>query len=220
MVYRFQAVMQRKGEEGMIEIPFNVWEICRKEGEIPVKVKVDNSIFVCNLVPRKNGFYNIPVNSEIAQQFEENKEYDVTFRMMNRSAGDNSPYSTTNPIRKIDSIDLVKQHRDGLCGQSCIAMLAGITLEEAINVMHCSEWQATMGKMIETLNYFGIAHSEEIIYTTGRTVELPRCCVILERMGRYSHYLIHFEGKFYDSTLGILPEYDMSKMLGYFEITG
>lgn len=220
MVYRFQAVMQREGEEGMIEIPFNVWEICRKEGEIPVKVKVDNSIFVCNLVPRKNGFYNIPVNSEIAQQFEENKEYDVTFRMMNRSAGDNSPYSTTNPIRKIDSIDLVKQHRDGLCGQSCIAMLAGITLEEAINVMHCSEWQATMGKMIETLNYFGIAHSEEIIYTTGRTVELPRCCVILERMGRYSHYLIHFEGKFYDSTLGILPEYDMSKMLGYFEITG
>lgn len=220
MVYRFQAVMQLEGEEGMIEIPFNVWEICRKEGEIPVKVKVDNSIFVCNLVPRKNGFYNIPVNSEIAQQFEENKEYDVTFRMMNRSAGDNSPYSTTNPIRKIDSITLVKQHRDGLCGQSCIAMLAGITLEEAINVMHCSEWQATMGKMIETLNYFGIAHSEEIIYTTGRTVELPRCCVILERMGRYSHYLIHFEGKFYDSTLGILPEYDMSKMLGYFEITG
>ena len=40
----------------------------------------------------------------------------------------------------------------------------------------------------------------------------------MEKMGRFSHYLIHYKGKFYDPTLGLLNEYDKSKLLGYLEI--
>ena len=37
-------------------------------------------------------------------------------------------------------------------------------------------------------------------------------------MGLYCHYLIHFDGRFYDPSLGIMTEYDMSQLLGYLEI--
>ena len=116
-------------------------------------------------------------------------------------------------------MEAVLQPHDGLCGQACVAMLAGITLEDAINTMHCGEWQATMDKIVSALNYFGIDHSEEIIYTNGREdVTLPKCCVIMEKMGRFSHYLVFFDGKGYDSNLGVIDHFDMTKMKGYMEI--
>ena len=218
MKYSFISAIDKTENGGIIKIPFNVWEICKKEGDVPVKVKLGESVFVCNLIPEGNGVYSIPVSAETLKTFKIGEEYPITFRVTQSSAQE-SPYSTSNPIRKIDGIDVVIQPHDGLCGQSCVAMLAGITLEDAINVMHCGEWQATMDKIINALNYFGIDHSEEIIYTNGREgVTLPKCCVILEKMGRYSHYLVYFDGVGYDSNLGRIEHYDITKMKGYMEV--
>ncbi|MBP5454677.1 MAG: DUF1905 domain-containing protein [Lachnospiraceae bacterium] len=218
MKYSFISAIEKAEAGGIIKIPFNVWEICKKEGDVPVKVKLQDSVFVCNLIPEGNGVYSIPVSSETLKSFEIGKEYPVTFRVTKSSAQE-SPYSTSNPIRKIDSIEVIKQPHDGLCGQSCVAMLAGISLDEAINTMHCGEWQATMDKIINALNYFGIDHSEEIIYTNGRAdVTLPKCCVVMEKMGRYSHYLVYFNGVGYDSNLGLIDDYDVTKVKGYMEV--
>ena len=218
MKYSFISGIEKAEAGGIIKIPFNVWEICKKEGDVPVKVKLQDSVFVCNLIPEGNGVYSIPVSAETLKSFEIGKEYPVTFRVTKSSAQE-SPYSTSNPIRKIYSIEVIKQPHDGLCGQSCVAMLAGISLDEAINTMHCGEWQATMDKIINALNYFGIDHSEEIIYTNGRAdVTLPKCCVIMEKMGRYSHYLVYFNGVGYDSNLGLIDDYDVTKVKGYMEV--
>lgn len=218
MKYSFYGKVEKDENGSFVNIPFNVWEICEKEGDVPAKVKLDEATFVCNLSPKGKGYYNIPVVSELADKFETDKEYKVTFRIT-KSAVEDSPYSSVNPIRVIDSINCIRQPQDGLCGQSCVAMLAGITIEEASNVMHCAEWQATMGKMIGALNYFGFEHSEEIVYTLGKTdVTLPKCCIMMEKMGRYNHYLVGFDGKFYDSGLGVLDTYDFSKLVGYLEI--
>ena len=113
---------------------------------------------------------------------------------------------------------MILQHQDGLCGQACVAMLAGITIAEVSAVMDCNEWQATMGRMISALNYFGIDHSNIIMYTEGRPAVLPKCCIMMEKMGRFCHYLVHYDGKYYDPNLGVMEEYDMSKLLGYLEI--
>lgn len=218
MKYSFISGIEKAEAGGIIKIPFNVWEICKKEGDVPVKVKLQDSVFVCNLIPEGNGVYSIPVSSETLKSFEIGKEYPVTFRVTKSSAQE-SPYSTSNPIRKIDSIEVIKQPHDGLCGQSCVAMLAGISLDDTINIMHCGEWQATMDKIINALNYFGIDHSEEIIYTNGRAdVTLPKCCVVMEKMGRYSHYLVYFNGVGYDSNLGLIDDYDVTKVKGYMEV--
>ena len=218
MTYTFKAAVEANETGTIINIPFNVWEICDKEGNVPAKVKVDGAVFVCNLIPKGKGYYAIPVTKELANTLKETDKHDVTFRIT-KSEVEDSPYSSANPIRKIDSVTCVHQPADGLCGQSCIAMLAGITIEEASNIMHCAEWQATMGKMINALNYFGFEHSEEIIYTLGdENVKLPKCCIMMEKMGRYNHYLIGYDGKFYDSTLGVLDEYDFTKLVGYLEV--
>ncbi len=218
MKYSFDGVIEKAEKGYVVDIPFNVWEICKKEGDVPVKVRIGDTTFVCNLEPIKNGYYKIPVQDSIAENFEIGSEYRITFRVT-RSGTEDSPYSTANPIRKIDSMEVIIQPHDGLCGQSCVAMLAGISLDEAINTMHCGEWQATMDKIVSALNYFGIDHSEEIIYTNGKTdAVLPKCAIIMEKMGRYSHYLVYFDGKGYDSNLGILEHYDLTKIKGYMEI--
>ena len=93
-----------------------------------------------------------------------------------------------------------------------------VTIAEVISVMDCREWQATMGRVISALNYYGIDHNDIIVYTEGKDAVLPKCCIMMEKMGRFCHYLVHYDGKFYDSNLGVLEEYDMSKLLGYLEI--
>ncbi len=218
MKYTFESAIERCENGGTIKIPFNVWEICKKEGAVPVKVRIGETGFICNLEPEGKGYYRIPVQESILQMLDTGKTYPVTFRVTQSSAKD-SPYSTANPVRIIDSMEPVIQPYDGLCGQSCVAMLAGITLEEASNIMHCGEWQATMDKIVGALNYFGIDHSEEIIYTNGKEdVVLPKCCVIMEKMGRYSHYLVYFDQKGYDSNLGVIDHYDVTKIKGYMEV--
>ena len=103
-------------------------------------------------------------------------------------------------------MEVILQKQDGLCGQACVAMLAGNTIAEVITAMGCSEWQATMGRMISALNYFGIDHSDIIVYTEGRPAVLPKCCIMMEKLGRFCHYLVYYNGKYYDPNLGELEE--------------
>ena len=219
MKYYFEAVVNKKDDGYSIKVPFNVWEVCRHRGAIDGEIILDNSLINCTLMPLEKGNYEIFIPQDAAD-FEVGVTHKIvlhikaTLTIMNQ----NSPYSIENPIRKIDSMNLIIQPEDGLCGQACVAMLAGVTIAEVIQVMDCREWQATMGMVISALNYYGIDHADVINYTEGRDVVLPKCCIMMEKLGRFCHYLIYFDGKYYDSNLGILDEYDMSKLLGYFEI--
>lgn len=226
MRYFFESVVEKKEKGVMIRIPFNVWEVCKQRDVIQAAVILDNKIIECELLPLENeksafqGNYEIHIPDADAVSV----ELGVTHKILLHITGSlirmdqNSPYSFENPVRKIDNMQVIIQPEDGLCGQACVAMLAGLTIAEVITVMDCREWQATMGRMISALNYYGIDHSDVINYTEGRNAVLPKCCIMMEKMGRYCHYLVHFDGKYYDSNLGVLEEYDMSKLLGYLEI--
>ena len=220
MRYFFVLFVEKKEKGVMIQIPFNVWEVCKQRDVIQAEVVLDNNIIECELLPIEKGSYEIHIPDADAV----NVELGVTHKILLHITGSlirmdqNSPYSFENPIRRIDSMKVIIQPEDGLCGQACVAMLAGNTIAEVITVMDCREWQATMGRMISALNYYGIDHSDVINYTEGRDTVLPRCCIMMEKLGRFCHYLVHFDGKYYDSNLGVLDEYDMSKLLGYLEI--
>ena len=220
MRYFFESKIKEKEDGYLIHIPFNVWEVCKQRDVIQADMVLDNKIIACELVLKEKGYYELHI--------EGGKELDVNLDEVHKvllhvngsliKMDQNSPYSFDNPIRKIDSMDVIIQPDDGLCGQACVAMLAGVTIADVISVMDCREWQATMGRVISAINYYGIDHSDIIIYSEGRDVVLPKCCIMMEKMGRFCHYLIHFDGTFYDSNLGVLQEYDMSKLLGYLEI--
>lgn len=221
MRYFFQSKVEGDGEKYVIQIPFNIWEVCKQRDVIQADIVLDNRIIQCELLPKEKGIYKIVLGKKDVEGI----ALGVTHQILLHVTGSlirmdqNSPYSFENPVRHIDSMEVIKQPEDGLCGQACVAMLAGRTIAEVIMVMDCREWQATMGRVISALNYYGIDHRDIIHYTEGRDVVLPKCCIMMERMGRYCHYLIHYDGLFYDSNLGVLQDYDMSKLLGYLEIT-
>ncbi|MGN0365684.1 MAG: hypothetical protein ACI4E5_07045 [Suilimivivens sp.] len=220
MRYFFDGRIVKQDNLYSIRIPFNVWEVSRMRDVIQADIVLDNKIIDCELLPQSKGNYIIHLQEDDISHIDINQTHKILLHI-NRSLiqmNQNSPYSFENPIRKIDHIDVIIQPADGLCGQSCVAMLAGVTIAEVISVMDCREWQATMGRVISALNYYGIDHSEVIVYTEGHEATLPKCCIMMEKMGLYCHYLIHYDGKFYDSNLGVLTEYDMSKLLGYLEV--
>lgn len=220
MRYYFDGKMEKTEDGYFIPIPFNVWEVCKKRDVIQGEILMDNKIIQCDLLPKEKGNYRIHLTEEAAANFDLAEEHKILLRIGESliKMNQNSPYSVEHPIRKIDHVDVIIQPEDGLCGQACVAMLAGVTIAEVSMVMDCREWQATMGMVISALNYYGIDHHNVIIYTEGRPAVLPKCCIMMEKMGRFCHYLVHFDGKFYDSNLGVLEEYDMSKLLGYLEV--
>lgn len=219
MKYQFKGKVEFRETSNMISVPFNVWEVCEVVGKAPTRVCFDDICFTCNMESRGQGYYDIPISQEIIDQVEIGKEYTISLEIV----GNNldiaaSPYWEANPIRKVDHIELVTQPWDGLCGQAAVAMIAGTSLDEACDLMHCREWQANMAKMITTLDYLGIPHASTLVYTLGESVELPKCAILMEKMGRYSHYLVEFDGVFYDPNNGIMPEFDITKLIGYLEI--
>ncbi|MCM1569217.1 MAG: DUF1905 domain-containing protein [Roseburia sp.] len=220
MRYFFESSLEKKERGYMIQLPFNVWEVCKQRDVIQGEVVLDNQIIQCELWPREKGNYEIRIADDAAVEVELNVPHKILLHIKGSliRMDQNSPYSFEHPVRRIDSMNVIMQPEDGLCGQACVAMLAGNTIAEVISVMDCREWQATMGRMISALNYYGIDHSDIIVYTEGKDTVLPKCCILMEKMGRYCHYLIHYDGKFYDSNLGVLEEYDKSKLLGYLEI--
>lgn len=221
MRYFFESRVEKNEKGHAIPIPFNVWEVCKHRDVIQAEVVLDNKIIQCELLPKdKGGNYEIHIGDEDTVNVVMGEPHKILLHVAGSviEMDRNSPYSFEKPVRKIDGVNVIIQQEDGLCGQACVAMLAGVTIAEVISVMDCREWQATMGRMISALNYYGIDHSDIIIYTEGRDAVLPKCCIMMEKMGRYCHYLVHYDGKFYDSNLGVLGEYDMGKLLGYLEI--
>lgn len=220
MRYFFKGNIEKEGEVYTIRIPFNVWEVCKQREVIDADIVLDNKIIKCELLPEEKGNYNIHLKAEDVSHVDLNKKHDLLLHVSGSlvQMDQNSPYSIKNPIRKIDNIDIIIQPMDGVCGQTCVAMLAGVTIAEVSAVMGLREWQATMGRVISALNYYGIDHNDIIRYTEGEPVTLPKCALLMEKMGRFCHYLLYFDGKYYDPNDGVLEEYDQSKLLGYLEI--
>jgi RimJ/RimL family protein N-acetyltransferase len=46
-----------------------------------------------------------------------------------------SPYSIDNPVRRIENISYIKEPTGYLCGQSCVAMITGVSVDEVIKVI-------------------------------------------------------------------------------------
>ena len=218
--YLFESRIEKKDTGYMIPLPFNIWEVSRLRDVIQADVKIDGRSLECELLPKEKGSYELHLGDGDADGLKLDVNYEILLHVGATliRMDQNSPYSLDNPIRRIDGVNVIIQPADGLCGQSCVAMLAGVTIEDVNKVMDCREWQATMGHVISALNYYGLDHSDVIVFTQGKDAVLPKCCIMMEKMGRFCHYLIHYDGMFYDSNLGVLDEYDMSKLLGYLEI--
>ena len=57
MKYFFTSKIEKENDEVKINIPFNVWEVCKHRDEISAELIIDNQFINCNLVPLEKGLY-------------------------------------------------------------------------------------------------------------------------------------------------------------------
>lgn len=93
-----------------------------------------------------------------------------------------------------------------LCGQTCVAMIAGITLEQSIRIFGKRSGTTTK-QVIRALRETGIECGDILI--RARNHERPAFCmaVVHFRGERYTHWTIWKNGRYYDPAIGIIDEY-------------
>ena len=140
MRYFFTGKIDKKENGFVIQLPFNVWEVCKLRDEIKADMVLDNEIIACKLLPKEKGNYEIHIEDKDAIKVDLTKSHQMLLHISGSiiEVSPDSPYSFDNPIRKIDSVQVIIQPEDGLCGQTCVAMLAGVTIADVIRVMDLS----------------------------------------------------------------------------------
>jgi hypothetical protein len=125
-----------------------------------------------------------------------------------------SLYGYKNPIRKIDGIKYIKEPTGYLCGQSVIAMLADVSVDEVIEVMQTDKG-TSVSAIDEALAYYGFKHSKSR-KRYYESVNLPDICILSLQLPGYGHWSLYYQGTFYDPELGILNELPSKAKLCYY----
>lgn len=215
MTYTFEERIFKQGNRYFIKIPFNIWEECGQKGLVPVIVFIAGCTFECKLVPKGKGIYYIPITKNIVNQIDGDQEINISFEIISglTRIHHDSPYSKKNPVREIDDIKYITYPKAGYCGQICIAMLTGLSVNEVADVMQAKAWQCSFSKLLETLDYYGISHDDKITYIRGKDFILPDCCIVNVKDGQISHFILYYKGNYYDA-----KEVESDKMIGYIGI--
>ena len=114
-------------------------------------------------------------------------------------------------------IEYIKQPTEYLCGQACVAMLAGVSVEEVVSVMKNDK--GTGKKDIErALNHYGISQAKTMTKADNASV-LPQVCILKVLLPGYSHWILYYDGKYYDPEFGLMEElYQKARIQSYLEI--
>jgi len=122
-----------------------------------------------------------------------------------------SPYSINNPVRIIDGISWIKEPTGYLCGQSCVAMLAAVSVDEVIKIMGTDKGTGYT-HIRKALNYYGIRYAP-INYSPDPNDSLPELCMIVFTLPKYRHWSLYYKGVFYDPEFGVINEYPPNALL-------
>lgn len=153
--------------------------------------------------------FKIPRATYLEQDYVIQKEYNYELPKELTSI-----YSYENPIRKIDGITFIKQPTGYLCGQSVIAMLAGVSVDEVIEVMR-NRYGTSTTELRHALDYYGI----KMVTKKRQPYEgkpLPKCCILSISLPGYGHWSLYYDGKYYDPEFGVLDELTPNEKLRFY----
>jgi len=116
-------------------------------------------------------------------------------------------------------MELVMQSSFTTCGQACIAMIAGKSIEEVIKDMK-TDGPASIGQLIEILDFYGIKHAEKNKRISKKNpVPYAYSILTVHTEAGYTHWAILFDGKYYDPEFGIIEgEYPHGRITSFLEI--
>ena len=105
-------------------------------------------------------------------------------------------------IKMEREINYIRQPKgSGLCGQSCLAMILGVSLERAIEILgHAKKGGSTFSEHRKVLIEQGYKLGEVTKVDNRKKHELPDFAYVRIAFGsrRTGHAVLHYKGKFYD----------------------
>lgn len=116
-------------------------------------------------------------------------------------------------------MELVKQPTFATCGQACIAMIAGKTIEEVIKDMKTSG-PTSIGQLIEALELYGIKHSEKNTRISKKNpAPFEYSILTVHANAGYTHWVVLYDNKYYDPEFGLIDgEYTYGKITSFLGI--
>lgn len=116
---------------------------------------------------------------------------------------------------------LVMQPTTETCGQACIAMITGKSIEEVIKDMRTSG-PTSIGQLIEILDHYGVKHAEKNTRISKKNpAPYPYSILTVHTNVGYTHWALLFGGKYYDPEFGLIEgEYPHGKITSFLGIYG
>ena len=192
-----------EGGRYMVNIPFNLWDVFGKKGNFEVACTINGAYFRCSPVPKGMGRYLLsfskPMQAMVGAQSGDILK--ISMETVEQGVKDVAP-ATYIPITEVS---LVRQNTPRTCGQSCVAMLGGVSIEDSIKAMKTSG-PTSIGQIIEALDYYKIGHAEKNIRLSKKNPSLPRTAILTVHMAEYTHWVLYHNQKFFDPEFGLLDE--------------
>lgn len=116
-------------------------------------------------------------------------------------------------------MELVLQPTFETCGQACIAMITGKSIEQVMKDMKTSG-PTSIGQLIEILDYYGIKHAERNTRISKKNPVPHEYSILTVHANEgYTHWALLFENKYYDPEFGIIEgEYRHGKITSFLAI--
>ncbi len=116
-------------------------------------------------------------------------------------------------------MELIMQPTFSACGQACIAMIAGKSIEEVIRDMKTDQ-STSIGQLIEILDFYGISHAERNKRISKKNpVPYPCSILTVHTNEGYTHWTVLYNNKYYDPEFGLIEgEYPYGKITSFLAI--
>jgi len=116
-------------------------------------------------------------------------------------------------------MELIMQPTSSTCGQACIAMITGKSVEEVIKDMK-TDGATSIGQLIEILDVYGIGHAERNKRISKKNpVPYKYSILTVHTDAGYTHWMLLFDNKYYDPEFGLIEgKYTHGKITSFLEI--
>ena len=121
------------------------------------------------------------------------------------------------------SVRLVRQPEgSSLCGQACVAMVAGVSLDRAIKATgHSRRGGTHTWEIVEALRKLGIRCSERCRRLSRNRPDYPQKAILVVRKnGRGLYHWVYYEAGVHYDPEDRWPRYDGWRVTSYLEVLG
>ena len=116
-------------------------------------------------------------------------------------------------------MELIMQPTFSTCGQACIAMITGKSVEEVIKDMK-TDGPTSIGQLIEILDFYGIRHAEKNKRISKKNpVPYEYSILTVHTNAGYTHWAVLCDNRYFDPEFGLIEgEYIHGKITSFLEI--